>query len=136
MDDVITRFFQDIVGRLHGPMQFRLIMQPTMACIVAVMDGMKDARNGRPLYFWALLNDSEHRKEFLQSGWKSVGKTFILGLVMDAIYQVWQLKAFYPFEAILVAIILAIIPYLLLRGPVNYWMRPKVPKYKVSKHNA
>jgi len=133
MDDIITRIFQDIVGRLHGPMQFRLIMQPTMACIVAVKDGMKDARNGSPPYFWALISEPENRKQFFKSGWKSVGKTFILGLVMDTIYQIWQLKAFYPFEAILVAILLAIIPYLLVRGPVNFWMRPK---YKVSKHNV
>jgi len=132
MDDIVARIFENLVGRLHGPMQFRLIMQPAMACFFAVKDGMKDAREGSPLYFWALLTEPGHRKELLRAGWKSVGRTFILGLVMDTIYQIWQLKAFYPFEAIVVATTLAIVPYLLVRGPVNFWMRPKLPKGKVA----
>ena len=132
MDDVITRIFQDLVGRLHGPMQFRFFLQPTMAAIWAIKDGLKDARNGSHLYFWALFTETGHRKELLKGGWKSVRNTFFLGLVMDTIYQVWQLKAFYPVEAILVAIVLAVIPYLLIRGPVNFWTRPKLFKGKVA----
>jgi len=128
MDDVITRIFQDLVGRLHGPMQFRFFLQPTMAAIWAIKDGLKDARNGSHLYFWALFTETGHRKELLKGGWKSVRNTFFLGLVMDTIYQVWQLKAFYPLEAILTAAILAIIPYLLFRGPINLLLRPKPHK--------
>jgi hypothetical protein len=39
--------------------------------------------------------------------------------VLDAVYQYIALRWFYPGEAVLVAIILAIIPYLLVRGPVD-----------------
>jgi len=131
MDNILTKILGDEIGRLHGKMEFRLILQPTMATIAAVKAGIADARAGKPPYFWALLTEPDHRKEFLKSGWKSVGNTFILGLVMDTIYQIWQLKAFYPLEAILTAFILACIPYLLLRGPVNLWTRPKSPKVKV-----
>jgi hypothetical protein len=31
MDDTLTRFWNDLVGRLTGPMTFRLILQPVMA---------------------------------------------------------------------------------------------------------
>jgi hypothetical protein len=48
-----------------------------------------------------------------------VGRVFILAIVLDGVYQFIALRWFYPGEAILVAIILAIIPYLLVRGPVN-----------------
>ena len=132
MDDIVARIFENLVGRLHGPMQFRFFLQPTMAAIWAIKDGLKDAKNGSHLYFWALFTETGHRKELLKSGWKSVRNTFILGLVMDTIYQIWQLKAFYPFEAIVVATVLAVIPYLLIRGPVNFWMRPKLPKGKIA----
>ena len=132
MDDALTRLFHNLVGRLHGPMQFRFFLQPTMAAIWAIKDGLKDARNGSHLYFWALFTETGHRKELLKSGWKSVRNTFILGLVMDTIYQVWQLKAFYPVEAILVATVLAVIPYLLIRGPVNFWTRAKLFKGKIA----
>ena len=123
MDELMTRIYEHMIGRVHGAMTFRLFLQPIMAGIPAVLDGIKDAKAGKVPYFWALFTEPLHRKELLRSGWKSVGKTFILGLVMDTIYQIWQLKAFYPGEAILTAVILAIIPYLLLRGPVNLLAR-------------
>ena len=132
MDDILTRFIQNELGRLHGAMTFRLILQPTMASIWAIKDGLKDARNGNHLYFWALLTEKGHRKEIFLSGWKSVRNVFFLGLIMDTIYQIWQLKAFYPFEALFTAAILPTIPYLLFRGPVNFWMRSKMPKDKLA----
>ena len=123
MEELFRRIFEDMLGRVHGEMTFRLFLQPIMAGVPAVLDGIKDAKAGKPLYFFALFGDPKHRQELLAGGWRSVGRTFILGLVMDTVYQVWQLKAFYPGEAILTASILAIIPYLLLRGPVNFWAR-------------
>ena len=131
MPEILQKIYQDELGRVYGGvMLFRFFLQPTMACIAAVKDGLKDAREGKPMFFWALLSEPEHRKEFLQNGWKSLGRTIILGLVMDTIYQVRQLKALYPIEAILTVGILAIIPYLLVRGPVNLWTRKLTAKHK------
>jgi hypothetical protein len=117
--------FEHLVGRVHGPMHFRVILQPTMAIIFAIRDGMQDAREGRVPYFWSLFTERGHRMELIRRGWKSVGKIFILALVLDAIYQVWQLGTFYPGEAFLTAIVLAFVPYVLLRGPVNRLMPRK-----------
>ena len=119
MDDLFSRLFHDLIARLSGPMQFRLVLQPVMALIFAVRDGLKDARLGKPPYFWALFTDKTHRKDMLKDGWKSVGRVFLLGIVMDAIYQFIALKTFYPGEALIVAFVLAIIPYLLIRGPLG-----------------
>ncbi len=121
MEDIFTRFFEHLVGRaeLDAPMKFRLILQPVMAVIAAVRSGLKDAKSGKPPYFWALFTDSAHRAAMLRDGWKSIGRVFILGIVMDVIYQIIVFRRFYPVEAITVAAILAIVPYLLLRGPVT-----------------
>ena len=119
MDDILTRFFSDLIGRVHGPMHFRMILQPCMACLFAILDGLRDAREGRTAYFWALFTEPRYRMKLLRRSWKSVGKILILALVLDTVYQIWQLKTFYPGEAILTAIVLAILPYILLRGPVN-----------------
>ena len=119
MDDILTRFMEHFVGRVQGPMHFRMVLQPLMAIIFAVRDGRKDAREGRPAYGWALFTNPDHRRDMLRNGWKSVGKIFILALVLDAIYQYIELKWFYPGEALVVAIMLALLPYLLLRGPIN-----------------
>jgi hypothetical protein len=125
MEDLLTRIFEDLIGRVSGPMKFRLILQPLMAIIFAIRSGLKDAKEGRPPYFWAIFTDPVNRRDMLRDGWKSVGRIFILAIVIDAIYQFIIFRWFYPVEAILVAAILAFIPYLLIRGPVNRIARRK-----------
>jgi len=119
MDDILTRLFTDELGRLDGPLHFRFFLQPGMAIFFAVRDGLKDAREGKPAYFWALFTDRTAWHDLLRNGWKSISKIFFLAIVLDVIYQVIVLHWFYPFETLLVAVLLALIPYLLIRGPVN-----------------
>jgi hypothetical protein len=125
MEDLLTRIFENLIDRVSGPMKFRLILQPLMATIFAIRSGLKDAREGRPPYFWAIFTDPVNRRDMLRDGWKSVGRIFILAIIIDAIYQFIVFQWFYPGEAILVAAILAFIPYLLIRGPVNRIARRK-----------
>jgi len=119
MEEMLARFWENLVSRVGGPMTFRLILQPIMAAIFAVRGGLKDAREGRPAYFWALFTDSVNRRDMLRDGWKSVGRVFVFAIIIDLVYQWIVFRWFYPGEALLVSAILAFIPYLLIRGPVN-----------------
>ncbi|MDM7921891.1 MAG: hypothetical protein QUS14_06290 [Pyrinomonadaceae bacterium] len=119
MEDVIARIIENLGARVTGPMHLRLYMQPLMAAIFAIIAGWKDAKGGRPAYFWAMFTQPEHRREMLKDGWKSVGKVLVAAIVLDIIYQLIAERWVYPFEVILVAFILAIVPYLILRGVVN-----------------
>ena|SRR5208282_712376 len=119
LGDVLTRFCENLLSRFTGPMKFRLVLQPAMSIFFAVRGGLKDAREGKPPYFWALFTDPAQRDEMLRNGWKAVGKVFILAIVLDCIYQLIVLHWIYPGEALVVAVVLAFIPYLLVRGPVN-----------------
>jgi len=119
MEEWLTRLADNLVDRISGPMKFRLVLQPLMAIIFAVRSGLRDARKGRPAYFWAIFTNPQNRRDMLRDGWKSVGRIFVLAIIIDAIYQIIELHWFYPLEALIVAIVLAIIPYLLIRGPVN-----------------
>jgi hypothetical protein len=123
MDDLIARISDDLVARITGPMNFRLILQPAMAIFLAIRGGLKDAWEGKPPYFWAIFTDAGERRAMLKDGWKSVGKVFALAVVLDVVYQIIVQRWVYPGEAVLVAIILAIVPYLLIRGPVNRIVR-------------
>jgi hypothetical protein len=119
MDDILTRIATNLIARTEGPLHFRMFLQPVMAIGFAIHDGLKDAKAGKSPYFWSLVTVPEHRKEMMRDGWKSVGKVFILALVLDVIYQ-WIVQKFvYPGEAIIVSILLAIVPYLLVRGVVT-----------------
>jgi len=59
----------------------------------------------------------------LREGWKAVSRVFILAVVMDVIYQYLVYRWFYPGEALIVAFILACVPYLFIRGPVDRIVR-------------
>ena len=120
MDPMTARIMHNLAERVTGPMHFRLLLQPGMATFFAIRDGLKDARECKPPYFWGLFTDKGEREAMVKNGWKSVGKVFILAIVLDVIYQLIKHRwTVYPGEAALVAIILAIVPYLLIRGPVN-----------------
>jgi hypothetical protein len=106
-------------------MKFRLVLQPLMSSFFAIRSGLADAKAGKPPYFWALLSNPGRRAEMMKDGWKSVGRVFILALVLDVVYQVIVLRFVYPGEAIIVAVILAIVPYLILRGLVTRLARNK-----------
>lgn len=114
---VWERFWTDLTSRPGGPMSFRFILQPVMATIAAWHDGVKDAATGRSPYFWTVLTDPEKRAARLKEGFKATSRILALGLAMDLIYQIVVFKMFYPMEAVVVALVLAFVPYLLLRGP-------------------
>jgi hypothetical protein len=132
VQDILSRQWTDLLARPSGPMSFRFLLQPAMAVIFAIRDGRRDARRGRRPYFWTILTDPAHRTGRLREGFKAMSRVIILGLVMDAIYQVVALRKFYPVEALIVTFVLACLPYLLLRGPieriVHWWINRDVPK--------
>ena len=119
MDDIWMRIVDNMIDRVSGPMKFRLLLQPVMASIFAITAGLKDAKAGKPPYGWALFTDPAHRVDLLKDGWKSVGRVFVLAVIMDVVYQIYVLGFVYPGEVITVAFLLAIVPYLILRGLVN-----------------
>ena len=116
--EVNHRIWSDIFNRPGGPMALRFLLQPTMAIIAALHDGIKDARTGRTPYLWTILTSSEKRGGRLREGLIATARTILIGLVMDTIYQAVVLKTFFPGEAVIVAILLAFVPYLLLREPI------------------
>jgi len=119
MEDLLARLAENMHIRATGPMKFRLILQPLMASIFAIMAGMKDARAGRTPFLWGLFYDPANRADMLKDGWKSVGKVFLIALALETVFQIFVLKTFYPLEALTTAFLLAIVPYLILRGIAN-----------------
>jgi hypothetical protein len=100
-------------------MKLRFILQPATASFLAVRAGLKDAREGNPPYLWACFTNSRHRREILRRGWRDVEKVFSIALILDCLYQILVLREFHPIQAVIVASTLALVLYLILRGPVN-----------------
>jgi hypothetical protein len=95
------------------------LIEPAMAAFAALRDGIADAKSGRSPYFWSLIANPLESGGRAYEGLIATARVLLLGLCMDAIYQWIVLKTFYPGEAVIVAVALAIFPYLLLRGPMD-----------------
>jgi hypothetical protein len=112
------RLWQNIVDRPGGPMKFRFILQPFMATLAAWHDGVTDSKLGRPPYFWTIVTSRAKRGSLLREGLISTARVILLGLVMDTIYQIIVFGTFYPVETVIVALLLAFVPYVVMRGPI------------------
>lgn len=119
MDEMLARVWENLGGRIGGPMSLRLLLQPTIAAMLAVRAGVADSRAGKPPYLWAVLTNADERFELLHHGWKSLVKVFTMAVVLDIVYQLIVHRWVYPLESMIVAFVLACVPYLLVRGPVN-----------------
>jgi hypothetical protein len=115
----LGRVWRNIVARPGGSMTFRFVVQPAMGGVAALRDGVVDARLGRTPYLPAILRGVGGRSGRLWEGIVSTAKILILGVVMDVVYQVAFLGEFFPAEAAIIAILLAFVPYALLRGPIG-----------------
>lgn len=131
MDEHWQRVVENLLARVSGPLHLRLFVQPAMALLFGIRDGLKDARDGKAAYFWAMFSNPSQAKDLLRSGFKSVLKVLIAALLLDAIYQLIELHWFYPGEAVIVALMLAFVPYLIIRGPVN-----RVARWWSSRHSS
>lgn len=127
MDELATRIGLHLGERLHGPLAFRFLLQPAMAVFLAVRAGVKDGHRCRPAYLWAVLTDPAHRREMIRGGWKDVSRVFLLAVAMDVAFQLIVFHAVHPLQALLVAFVLAVVPYALVRGPVNRLVRKECP---------
>jgi hypothetical protein len=119
MADLWTLMADQLHDRVSGPMKFRIVLQPIMATLLAIRSGIKDAKSGTRPYFWSLLSTPGHRMEMIKDGWKSVGRLFFLAVGLDLVYQIIVQPSVRLRAAIFVAIVLAIVPYLVLRGIVT-----------------
>ena len=116
MEEMIDRAWSQIVGRGQGLMTFRLVLQPLVAVFWGVRSGLRDAREGQGLYFWAIIFDRARRRELIRHGWIDVGTLFMVAIVLDVVYQLIAFRWVYPLQSLYIAVLLAILPYLFVRG--------------------
>jgi hypothetical protein len=128
MEEMFPRGWDELLARESGALHFRVVFQPLVATFFAIRSGLWDAREGRSLFFWTVVLDASQRRPLVRQLWKDVGKLFVVAVVLDVVYQVVVLHWFYPVQALIVAVVLAIFPYLVVRGLANRIGRRMQPK--------
>lgn len=124
MEDLLTRIWNDLGDRLDGPMWFRFILQPAMATIFGAIDGLRFAREGRSFLLWGGPKDPAERRRQQAATWRCIGKVFGLAIALDVVYQLIVLHWFYPLETLIVVLVVALIPYFVVRFLFNRGARP------------
>jgi hypothetical protein len=119
MEELLARIWEMLIGREHGPLAFRIIIQPMVATFLAIRAGLRDARAGRPAYGWTVATDPVHRRELIRQGWKDVRRLFTAVIIVDLIYEIIVYRWIYPGQAQIVAATLALPAYFLIRGLAN-----------------
>ena len=115
IDEIVTRVWDELIGRLSGPLSFRFVIQPAVAVTLAIRAGLRDARAGRPPFLWTAITDARQRRAMLRGGWRDVSRLFAVATTIDILYQVDVLHLFRPLQALLIAATLAIVPYVVSR---------------------
>jgi hypothetical protein len=119
MEETLWRAWNNLFGRLDGPMSFRMIMQPVVATFLAIRAGWGDAREGRAIHFTTLAREPAQMRVALRNLWKIAGSVFLVAVVLDVIYQLVVLHWIYPLETLIVATMLALVPCIVVRAVGN-----------------
>jgi len=114
--DVFARGSDQMVGRLSGPLNLRLVLTPTVVTILAIITGIKDAQTQQEPFLQKLFTHPAEWRTTLKSGWVSLKKVIILAFVLDLFYQFYVFRAYYVFQTVILVAVMAVIPYLVLRG--------------------
>ena len=114
-----SRFLEDIPKRLAGPGRFRFILQPALATLLGVRDGVADARADRGPYLLTLAFGSGMRGELVKSGLSAIANLLLMGILLDSVFQWVILGAVYPGAAVVVGPVLIAGPYAVARALAN-----------------
>ncbi|MCE5241472.1 hypothetical protein LLH23_23655 [bacterium] len=124
-------FWTDMGLRLTGPAALRFVIQPILAVLFGVRDGVHDARSGEPPFIYDIVMVPADRKRQASRGWAGIGKAVIFATVLDAVIQYPILGQVYPGAAIVVGAGMMGLPYALVRGIANR-IASRVPSVRLS----
>jgi hypothetical protein len=147
MPNYLIEFWENLVARTSGPLHLRLYISPAICILYAARAAIRDAKKHLPPYLFRMLTSSKQRRLIAMEGWKDIGKVFMIAVIVDIAYQFVMIfgfdktARFYPLESIIVSLVLTILPYILVRGPLNriigkYYIRKKARRPDTSGEGA
>ena len=100
VEDVFARAWEQLTGRITGPMWIRFLVQSSVGIGLGVRAGLRDAAAHRQAYLAAFVETASARRALLRDMWKDVARLCVLVFTVDVVYQVAVLQWFYPLQEI------------------------------------
>ena len=114
-----SALIEDIPKRLAGPGRFRFVMQPLIAIILGVLNGLADARAGKPPYLYGLLFHRNLRSDLVKTGFSTLANLLLMGVLLDVVFQRIILGVAHPVPALIIGPVLIVTPYTIARALSN-----------------
>jgi hypothetical protein len=114
-----SQFFGDMLARLHGPGRLRFILQPTVAILLGLRDGKKDARAGAVPFLWGVIFHKELRPQLLKHMLVAVRNIVAIAILLDLISQYMIFHFVRPGAALVLGPVLIGLPYCCARALSN-----------------
>jgi hypothetical protein len=108
-------FFEDMFARLSGPGRLRFIVQPTVAVLLGVRDGMREVRAGGLPFLRGFSFQKKGRQESLRSTFESIRELVSMAILLDLISQFLIFHRVHPAAALLLGPVLIAAPYTMSR---------------------
>jgi hypothetical protein len=111
--------FGRFIARFTGPFNARFIVQPVMAIILGVRDGVHDAREGRDPFICDLCKRPEARGCQIRRALHRLTIPIAIAIILDAIVQYLMFQRVHPMGAVVIGTTLMGLPYSLAREIAN-----------------
>lgn len=112
----MEEYIRDMWG---GPGHLRFYLQPLLAFVLGLRDGVGDARAGRPPYIISVLTAPAEWRTRLVELLKRLSKPLALAISMDLIFQIIIRGRWRPLASLVYATFFVAFPYAALRGLIN-----------------
>ena len=118
-------FWQGALRELtSGQGQFRLLLLAAVALVVGIRAGIADARAGTLPFGRRLAEGNEPHAQLMKDAVKRALNPLALAVVLDVILQRLTLGYVRPLVAVVVAVVVVWIPFVIVRGVMNrFWRR-------------
>jgi hypothetical protein len=111
--------FERFVARFTGPMNLRFIVQPAMAILLGIRDGIHDSKEGEIPFLWALCTRREGRKDQLKKAIKRLTIPLAIAIVLDGIVQYLLFQRVRVLGAVIIGTAIMGLPYSIAREITN-----------------
>src|SRR5262245_13338962 len=112
--DVLER----LSARIAGPMHVRFLIQPLMAILLGIRDGVREAHAGAPPFVWDLCT-TEGRGRKIARALKQLTIPILIATVLDGIVQYMLFREVRVLGALVLGTLLMGLPYSIARGLAN-----------------
>ena len=125
------QFLEELPARFTGRGRLRFILQPTIAILLGLRGGLRDARAGHPPYLFGLIFAGGRRRDLLRSGLAAIRNLLAAGIILDLVFQLVLYRSVHPGAAVVIGPILICAPYALSRALSN-----RVARWSLGKGRA